>query len=103
MSLYPVCAADDKSAHDLLTAGMALAVRAADLTLPTATGEARTGMVVAGTPKICTGDDVVWFVPVVATKARTRRDGGVQAAGRATTRVWVTPRPSWTSSPAPPA
>jgi hypothetical protein len=83
MSLYPAYATDDKSAPDLLTAGMALAVRAADLTLPTATGQARTGMVVAGTPKICTGDDVVWFVPVVATKARTRRDGCVQAAGRA--------------------
>ena len=40
-------------------------------------------MVVTGTPKIRTGDDVVWFVPVVATKARTRRDGCVQAAGRA--------------------
>jgi len=67
MSLYPACAADDKSARDLLTAGMAPAVRAADLTVPDVpgTGRARTGMVVAGTPKIRTGDDVVWFVPVV--------------------------------------
>lgn len=85
MSVYPAHATDDKSARDLLTTGLALAVRAADLALPNATdtGQARTGMVVAGTPKIRTGDDVVWFVPVVATKARTRRDGCVQAAGRA--------------------
>jgi hypothetical protein len=63
-----------------------LAVRAEDLATPlrtSATGQVRTGLVVAGTPRIGTGETIVWFAPVVVTEAKVRRNGAVQAAGRA--------------------
>jgi len=63
-----------------------LAVRAEDLAIPLrtgATGQVRTGLVVAGTPRIGTGETIVWFAPVAVTEAKVSRNGAVQAAGRA--------------------
>jgi hypothetical protein len=46
-------------------------------------GQGRSGLVVAGAGKIKTGDPVVWCKVVVVTAAVVRRDGRVQADGRA--------------------
>jgi len=64
-------------------AGM-VAVRVADLTLPTGRElgrDGRTALVAAGTGKITTGDLVVFLKPVAIAPAVVRRDGRVQAAG----------------------
>jgi hypothetical protein len=61
-----------------------IAVRLADLVCPAgpAAAEAgRTAVVVAGTPVIRTGDQVVFVKVVAAAPAVVRRDGRVQAAG----------------------
>ena len=61
-----------------------VAVRVEDLIWPVGDGgqDDRSGLVVAGTEKIRSGDDVVWLKVVAVTPAVVRRDGRVQADGR---------------------
>ena len=61
-----------------------VAVRVEDLIWPVRDGgqDDRSGLVVAGTEKIRSGDDVVWLKVVAVTPALVRRDGRVQADGR---------------------
>ena len=61
-----------------------VAVRVEDLIWPVRDGgqDDRSGLVVAGTEKIRSGDDVVWLKVVAVTPAVVRRDGRVQADGR---------------------
>ncbi len=64
--------------------GLVVAVRLADLVSPAgpAAAEAgRTALVVAGTPRIRTGDQVVFLKVIAAAPAVVRRDGRVQAGG----------------------
>ena len=68
----------------LAGAGPVIAVRLADLVCPAgpAAAEAgRTALVVAGTPVIRTGDEVVFVKVVAVAPAVVRRDGRVQAGG----------------------
>lgn len=61
-----------------------VAVRVEDLIWPVREGgrDDRSGLVVAGTEKIRTGDEVVWLKVTALTPALVRRDGRVQAEGR---------------------
>ena len=61
-----------------------IAVRAADLVSPSgraAAGGDRSALVVAGTPRIRAGDQLLFVKVVAAAPAVVRRDGRVQAAG----------------------
>jgi hypothetical protein len=61
-----------------------MAVRVADLVSPAGrpvAGGDRTALVVAGTPKIGTGDQLVFVKVVAVAPALVRRDGRVQAGG----------------------
>ena len=60
-----------------------IAMRAADLMSPAGPAAAgdRTALVVAGTPVICTGDQLVFVKVVAVAPAVVRRDGRVQAGG----------------------
>ena len=74
------------TADDAGLAGEALviAIRAADLVPPCGrplAGGDRTALVVAGTPRIRAGDQVVFVKVVAVTPAVVRRDGRVQASG----------------------
>ena len=74
------------TADDAGLAGEALviAIRAADLVPPCGrplAGGDRTALVVAGTPRIRAGDQVVFVKVVAVTPAVVRRDGRVQAGG----------------------
>lgn len=61
-----------------------VAVRVEDLIWPVREGgqDDRSGLVVAGTEKIRSGDEVVWLKVAAVTPALVRRDGRVQAEGR---------------------
>jgi hypothetical protein len=64
--------------------GLVVAVRLADLAAPAgpAAGEAgRTALVVAGTPQIRAGEQLVFLKVIAAAPAVVRRDGKVQAGG----------------------
>ena len=64
--------------------GLVVAVRLADLVCPAgpAAAEAgRTALVVAGTPQIRTGEQLVFLKVIAAAPAVVRRDGKVQAGG----------------------
>jgi len=71
------------------TAGLAggapqIAIRVADLVLPAghlAAETGRTALVVAGTPKIRAGDQLVFVKMIAVAPAVVRRDGRVQAGG----------------------
>jgi hypothetical protein len=81
-SATPACqdAAGDAGA----AAGQVIAMRAADLVSPAGRPLAETGrtaLVVAGTPVIRTGDQLVFVKVVAVAPAVVRRDGRVQAAG----------------------
>ena len=68
----------------LAGAAPVIAIRAADLVSPACrlpAGGDRTALVVAGTPQIRTGDQVVFVKVVAAAPAVVRRDGRVQAGG----------------------
>src|SRR5260370_41596502 len=68
----------------LTGAGPVIAIRAADLVSPARrlpAGGDRTALVVAGTPQIRTGDQVVFVKVVAVAPAVVRRDGRVQAGG----------------------
>jgi len=74
------------SGDDAGLAGAApvIAIRAADLVSPAdqfPAGGDRTALVVAGTPQIRTGDEVVFVKVVAVAPAVVRRDGRVQAGG----------------------
>jgi hypothetical protein len=65
-------------------AAVIIAMRAADLVPPTgrpAAGGERTALVVAGTPRIRTGDQLVFVKVVAVAPAVVRRDGRIQAGG----------------------
>ena len=62
-----------------LGAASVIAIRVADLVSPA--GGDRTALVVAGTPKIHAGDQLVFVKVVVVAPAVVRRDGRIQAAG----------------------
>ena len=73
--------ADDAGLAD---AALVIAIRAADLMPPCGrplAGRNRTALVVAGTPQIRTGDQVVFVKVVAVAPAMARRDGRVQAGG----------------------
>jgi len=73
--------ADDAGLAD---AALVIAIRAADLMPPCGrplAGRNRTALVVAGTPQIRTGDQVVFVKVVAVAPAVARRDGRVQAGG----------------------
>ena len=63
-----------------LPGGSVVAVRLADLVSPAA-GAGRTALVVAGTPQIRTGEQLVFLKVIAAGPAVVRRDGQVQAGG----------------------
>src|SRR5258708_19743058 len=68
----------------LTGAAPVIAIRAADLVSPARrlpAGGDRTALVVAGTPQIRTGDQVVFVKVVAVAPAVVRRDGRVQAGG----------------------
>jgi hypothetical protein len=68
----------------LAGAAPVIAIRAADLVWPARrlpAGGDRTALVVAGTPQIRTGDQVVFVKVVAVAPAVVRRDGRVQAGG----------------------
>ncbi|MFI5065215.1 MAG: hypothetical protein ACHP9Z_14750 [Streptosporangiales bacterium] len=68
----------------LAGASQVIAIRAADLVSPCGralAGGNRTALVVAGTPRIRSGDQVVFVKVVAAGPAVVRRDGQVQAGG----------------------
>ena len=68
----------------LAGAAPVIAIRAADLVSPARrlpAGDDRTALVVAGTPQIRTGDQVVFVKVVAVAPAVVRRDGRVQAGG----------------------
>jgi len=68
----------------LTGAAAVIAIRAADLVSPAGrlrAGGDRTALVVAGTPQIRTGDQVVFVKVVAVAPAVVRRDGRVQAGG----------------------
>ena len=74
------------AADDAGLAGIAqvVAVRAADLMSPCGrppAGGGRTSLVVAGTPRIRNGDQVVFVKVIAVAPAVVRRDGQVQAGG----------------------
>ncbi len=60
--------------------GAVIAIRLADLVSPAA-GAGRTALVVAGTPRIRAGEQLVFVKVVAAAPAVVRRDGKVQAGG----------------------
>ena len=71
-------------AAGLLGAAPVIAVRLADLVSPAGRPPAegdRTALVVAGTPKIGTGDQLVFVKVVAVAPALVRRDGRDQAGG----------------------
>ena len=76
-----LAAADDAG---LAGAAQVIAVRAADLMSPCGrplAGGDRTALVVAGTPRIRNGDQVVFVKVIAVAPAVVRRDGQVQAGG----------------------
>jgi hypothetical protein len=69
---------------ELPGAAVIIAIRAADLVSPAgrpAAGDERTALVLAGTPRIRTGDHLLFVKVVAAAPAVIRRDGRVQAGG----------------------
>ena len=61
-----------------------IGIRVADLVSPAGRAPAegdRTALVVAGTPKICTGDQLLFVKVVAVAPAVVRRDGRIQAGG----------------------
>jgi len=73
-----------EGAAGLAGAALVIAIRAADLMPPCGrplAGGDRTALVVAGTPQIRTGDQVVFVKVVAVAPAVVRRDGRVQAGG----------------------
>jgi len=84
--LNAIPAGQDSPADDARLPGSSLviAIRAADLVSPCGrfpAGGERTALVAAGTPKIRTGDQVVFVKVVAVAPAVVRRDGRVQAGG----------------------
>jgi len=79
----------DDTGHADLAAGLPgaatmIAIRAADLVSPCgrpAAGGDRTALVVAGTPRIHAGDQLMFVKVVVVAPAVVRRDGRIQAGG----------------------
>jgi Transposase DDE domain len=81
MSLYPLVPAAVP-----VSGGLVIAVRARDVASPSRGGrpareEGRSALVIGGTGRIRTGDDIVVCKVVAVVKARVRRDGSVQAQG----------------------
>ena len=86
MKFYPAASPDAIRAGQAPAgdAGQVIAIRAADLMPPLGrppAGGERTALVVAGTPRIQTGDQVVFVKMVAVAPAVARRDGQVQAGG----------------------
>ncbi|HUY48148.1 MAG TPA: hypothetical protein VMV92_20865 [Streptosporangiaceae bacterium] len=87
MSFYPVVsAAVPVSGGREVTAGRMIAVRVRDVASPLRGGrpvreEDRSALVIEGTGRIRTGDDIVICKVVAVVRARVRRGGSVQAQG----------------------
>ena len=82
MSFYPVVPSAVSSIAD--AAGRVVAVRLSDLASPSgwALGEGdRSALVIAGTSRVRSGDEVVFLKVIAVAPARVRRDGRVQADG----------------------
>jgi hypothetical protein len=58
-----------------------IAVRAADVVSPDASGTAGTALLVAGTAGVVSGEPLAFGHPVVTVPAVVRRSGAVQAGG----------------------
>ncbi len=111
MSLYlvPSCAASSIVDGGEVPGGGALmvAVRVSDLASPARNGRAlgegdRSALVIAGTGKIRTGDQVVFLKVVAVAPAQVRRDGRVQAQGSPCEHATLGPLEEWLGQQAEP-
>ncbi len=108
MHFYPAvpCAAAVPG-EDAVPAGLLVAVRASDLASPLRGGAMpaggdRSALVVAGTWKLRTGEDVVFLKVVAVAPARVRRDGRVQAQGSPVAHATLGPLEDWLEATAGP-
>ncbi len=101
MKLYPVASfsASSADAREIPGGGtLMVAVRLCDLVSPAgrpSAGGDRSALVIAGTERIRTGDQVVFLKVVAVAPARVRRDGRVQAQGSPCDHATLGPLEEW--------